>query len=308
MSRSGPGGPGAVSGARGVGVSLGSSVLFGVIYFLTPSLAPMSGEAVWAVRVIVTLPFVTFILFASRDWRLVTEFFSRIRRQPLLALGAVVSALLLATQLWLFSWAPLNGRGVQVALGFFLLPLVLVLVGRFLYQDQMTWWQWVAAGVAGIGVAHEIWRVGGIGWETLTVALIYPAYFVLRRAMGTGHLGGMWWDLALVAPIAIALAAWSFADGSWLAANPTLWWAAPSVALLAALALLLYLLASRLLSMSVFGLLSYVEPALLLIAALLIGERIAEGELFTYAAIWAAVLILVIGGAVDVVRQLRRRG
>lgn len=294
------------AGGRGVIVSVGSSVLFGLIYFLTPLLHPMSGEAVWAIRAVITLPFVTVVLLASRDWRLTAEIGARIKRKPALFLGVLVSAALLSAQLWLFSWAPLNGRGMQVALGYFLLPLVLVLVGRLLYKDRMAWWQWTAAGVAFIGVLYEIVRVGGVSWETLVVALGYPIYFVLRRALGTGHLGGMWWEFICMAPLALVVLVWSFADGVWLDENPSLWWWAPVISLLAAFALLLYLLASRLLSMSLFGLLSYVEPAMLLVASLLIGERIANDEWFTYGAIWAAVLVLVVGGAAELRRQRRR--
>ncbi|MGI8393054.1 EamA family transporter RarD [Leucobacter sp. W1038] len=295
------------SQSRGVLVSVGSSVSFGLIYFLTPLLAPMSGESVWAVRTLVSLPFIAVVLIALRRWGLAAEVARRIRRTPLLALGVVASGLLLAAQLWIFSWAPLNGRAMQVALGYFLLPLVLVLVGRFLYGDRMVWWQWIAAAVAATGVAFEIIRVGGISWETLVVALGYPVYFVLRRAIGIGHLGGMFWEIAVLFPVAIVVVWLNFSSGSLLAANPALWWAAPSFSLFAAFALLLYLLASRYLSMSIFGLLSYLEPALLVVAAVLIGERIAPGEWFTYGAIWTAVLILVIGGTVGLARSKRRR-
>ncbi len=291
--------------SRGVWVSLGSSASFGVIYFLTPLLAPMSGEAVWAVRTLVTLPFLVVVLLVLRRWTLVVEIGRRIHRTPWLLLGIIATGLLLAVQLWIFSWAPLNGRALQVALGYFLLPLVLVVVGRFVYGDRMVWWQWLAAGVAAVGVVYEIVRVGGVSWETLVVALGYPLYFVLRRAMGTGHLGGMWWEMAVLLPLAAAVAVAQFASGSLLEQNPSLWWAAPSISLFAAGALLLYLLASRLLSMSVFGLLSYVEPALLLVASLLLGERIAPGEWFTYVAIWAAVLVLVAGGVAGMLRARR---
>lgn len=265
----------------------------------------MSGEAVWAMRAIVAVPFITVVLLASRDWRLTLDIGKRVKKKPVMLIGLIISAALLTVQLWIFAWAPMNGRAMQVALGYFLLPLVLVVLGRFLYKDRMVWWQWAAAGTALIGVVYEVFRIGGVSWETLTVALGYPAYFVLRRAMGTGHLGGMWWDFALMFPFAVVMTIVSFADGSWLAANSSLWWAAPSVSLFAAFALLLYMVASRLLSMSLFGLLSYVEPAMLLVASLLMGERIATGEWFTYGAIWAAVLILVAGGAAEV---LRKRG
>ena len=257
-------------------------------------------------RALVALPFITVVLLVSRDWRLTLDIGRRIKRSPLLLLGLVGTAALMTVQLWIFAWAPLNGRAMQVALGYFLLPLVLVVLGRFLYRDRMTWWQWAAAGTALVGVVYEVVRIGGVSWETLTVALGYPAYFVLRRAMGTGHLGGMWWDFAIMFPFAVVMTILSFADGSWFAENSALWWAAPSISLFAAFALLLYLLASRLLSMSLFGLLSYVEPAMLLVASLLIGERIAASEWFTYGAIWAAVLILVAGGAAEVIRGRRR--
>ena len=303
MAQLKPGGLGLPAEARGVVVSVGSSLSFGLIYFLTPLLHPMSGEAVWALRALVTLPFVALVLVASREWRRVVEIGYRIRRRPVLLLGILASAALLSLQLWVFSWAPLNGRAMQVALGYFLLPLALVLVGRLIYKDRMAWWQWAAAGVAAVGVLYELLRVGGISWETLLVCLGYPVYFVLRRSMGTGHLGGMWWEFACMLPFAIVVTVREFADGTVLAANPSLWWSAPAVSLFAAFALLLYLVASRLLSMSLFGLLSYVEPALLVVASMLMGERIARGEWFTYGAIWAAVLLLVVGGAVE----LRRR-
>lgn len=296
MPQSTSGGAGLPIGAKGVVVSVGSSLAFGLIYFLTPLLHPMSGETVWAIRALVTLPFVTVVLLAARDWSLASAIASRVKLRPMLLLGIVTSSALLSVQLWLFAWAPLNGRAMQVALGYFLLPLVLVVLGRLLYKDRMTWWQWLAAGVALLGVGYEVLRIGGMSWETLVVALGYPAYFVLRRSMGTNHLGGMWWEFICMLPFAAVIAIVSFADGSLLEQNPALWWSAPGIAAISAFALLLYLLASRMLSMSLFGLLSYVEPAMLLIASLLLGERITGDEWFTYLAIWAAVLVLVGGG------------
>lgn len=299
-------GAGLSAGAKGVVVSVTSSVTFGVIYFLTPVLEPMSGEAVWGVRALMTLPFVTAVILISREWFLVREIAYRVKKKPVLLLGIAAASVLITAQLWLFSWAPLNGRAMQVALGYFLLPLVLVVVGRLLYKDRMTWWQWIAAGVVLVGVLYELLRVGGVSWETLLVALGYSTYFVLRRSMGMGHIGGMWWEFMCMAPFAVVVTVVAFADGSLLAANPTLWWSAPGIALLAAFALLMYLMASRLLSMSLFGLLSYVEPAMLLVASLLIGERIARTEWFTYGAIWLAVLILIVGGVAEVVQRRSR--
>ena len=295
-------------GGRGAIASVGSSVFFGGVYFVTPLLAPASAESIWAIRNLIAVPLIAIALIAVRQWHLVTEIATRIRRKPVLALGVLACGLLIAAQLWVFSWAPMHGRGLQVALGYFLLPLVLVVIGKFLYRDRLAWWQWLAAGVAAVGVAFEIVRVGGISWETLLVALGYPVYFVLRRSLGTGHLGGMFWEFLLLSPVAIVLLGRELSAGVALAANPSLLWAGPLFSLWTGGALMLYVVASRLLTISVFGLLSYLEPALLVVASILIGERIAAGEWFLYGAIWAAVLVLLFGGLGQLVARGRGRG
>lgn len=288
--------------SRGVLASVTSAFAFGLLFYLTPLLAPLTGEQLFALRMLITLPFVTVVLLMMRSWGLVAEIGRRVKKRPTLLLGVIACGLLLAAQIWLFSWAPQNGRALQVSLGYFLLPLVLVFAGRYIFQDRMVWWQWLAAGIAAVGIVYEIIRVGGVGWETLLVAVGYPVYFVLRRSLGTGHLGGMWWELLTLTPIAAVIVALTLLDGSAFVENPALWWSWPSISALAGVALLLYLLASRLLSMTLFGLLGYIEPALLVVASLLIGERIAGDEWFTYGAIWAAVLVLAVGGAVTVKR------
>ncbi|QYM77160.1 EamA family transporter RarD [Leucobacter luti] len=293
--------------SRGLLASVGSSLAFAGVYFVTPMLSPASAEAVWGIRNLIAIPMIALALLAVRQWHLATEIVHRVRRTPLLALGILACGFLVAAQLWVFSWAPLHGRGLQVALGYFLLPLVLVIIGRFLYKDRLVWWQWLAAGIAAIGVVFELIRVGGVSWETLLVALGYPVYFVLRRALGTAHLGGMFWEFVSVSLFALAFLVREIGAGTSTAANPALWWAAPLFAVWTGIALMLYISASRLLTMSVFGLVSYLEPALLVVASLLNGERIGAEEWVIYGAVWASVTVLLVGGCVALVRDRRSR-
>ena len=80
-----------------------------------------------------------------------------------------VSAALLGSQLWVFLWAPLHGRLLEVSLGYFLLPLIMVLVGRFYYHERLDALQWLAVGCAAVGVAHELWATHAFSWPTLLV-------------------------------------------------------------------------------------------------------------------------------------------
>ncbi|MEJ6489655.1 EamA family transporter RarD [Leucobacter sp. USCH14] len=294
--------------SRGAIVSVASSVLFAGIYFITPLLAPAPAEAIWALRTLCAIPIIALALLAARQWYLVAELARRIRLAPVLALGVIACGALIAVQLWVFTWAPLHGRGLQVALGYFLLPLMLVLVGKFVYRDRLLWWQWTAAAIAAVGVAFELVRAGGVSWETLLVAIGYPVYFVLRRTLGFAHLGGMFWEFVAMSPIAAILLARELVVGTALAVNPTLLWLGPVFGIGTGFALVCYILASRLLTISVFGLLGYLEPALLVGASMLNGERIAPGEYPLYIAIWLAVLVLIGGGIVGLLRRRRTDG
>jgi chloramphenicol-sensitive protein RarD len=281
-----------------------ASCLFAVMYFYTSLMKPLSGEEIFGWRMLLTLPCVTLFLLYSGDWKLVRALTARVRQKPLMVGAMLVSASLMSVQLWLFMWAPLHGRSLQVSLGYFLLPLTMILTGRVVFGEHMSRLQKIAAGCALIGVGNELFRLGSISRETLVVALGYPLYFVLRRKLKTDNLGGLWWDMLLIIPLALTFI-WR-GNPSALEAFPRLYLLIPILGAISALALVSYIVASRLLAFSVFGLLSYVEPVLLVVVALLLGESIQRDEWMTYLWIWAAVMVLVFEGVKHVMVQRRR--
>lgn len=283
---------------KGIALSVLASVTFGVLYFYTQFLKPLNSEQTFAWRMLATIPFLTLFLWWTGDLKLVLGIFHRILKQPRLIIWLVLSSFLCTTQLWLFLWGPINGRGLEVSLGYFLLPLVMVLFGCVLYKEKLSYWQTAAVICAVIGVSHEIWRIGTIAWETAYVAIAYPIYFFLRRKFQTDHLGGFWWDLFLVLPVAFYLV---FSYGDILAtfvSFPHLIWAVMGLGFLSAFGLGSYMLASRYLPFVIFGLLSYLEPVLLAFASMMLGERVEDGEWLTYIPIWFAVALLVLEGVV----------
>ena len=291
---------------KGVALSVLASVTFGVLYFYTQFLQPLDSEETFAWRMLSTLPFITLFMWWSGDLKHVTEIFRRVLQQPLLLLWLLISSFLCTTQLWLFLWGPINGRGLEVSLGYFLLPLVMVLVGCVLYKEKLSSWQMLAVALAVLGVGHEIWRIGSVAWETVYVALAYPLYFFLRRQFKTDNLGGFWWDLFLILPVAFYLG-FVYSDSKALLLNYShLIWAVLGLGFLSALGLGSYILASRYLPFVIFGLLSYLEPVLLAFASMMLGERVEADEWLTYIPIWLAVLLLVIEGVLHVLKQKRQ--
>ena len=291
--------------SKGVVLSVAASVLFAVMYYFTSLLAPLSGLEIFGWRMLLTVPCMTVFMVVSGEWRQVWQLLRLLAGKPRLIGGIVLSSVLLGVQLWLFMWAPLNGRSLDGSLGYFLLPLTMVLTGRLVYGEKLSRLQLIAVVFAAIGVLNELYQVGGFSWATLLVIIGYPIYFVLRKRLGTDQLGGLWLDMALMLPVAL----WFVQSGEQgfavLDAHKGLYGLIPMLGLISASALVCYIIASRLLAFSLFGLLSYVEPVLLLGVALLLGESIGPGEWLTYIPIWLAVMVLVFEGFKHLVRQRR---
>ncbi|MCE7761111.1 EamA family transporter RarD [Pseudomonas sp. WOUb67] len=292
--------------SKGIVSSVMASCLFAVMYFYTSLLAPLDGEEIFGWRTLLTLPCLTLFMLVSKDWKRVGDLLGRVKRTPVLLLGMVGTSWLMGVQLWLFLWAPLHGRSLEVSMGYFLLPLAMVLTGRLVYGERLSRLQKVAVACAALGVGHELYQNGSFAWETLLVTIGYPIYFVLRRRCRTDHLGGLWCDMCLLLPWALYFVIQGPLSSGDLQAHPGLYALIPVLGAISASALIAYVLASRMLPFSLFGLLSYVEPVLLVGVALLLGETIGPDQWLTYLPIWAAVLVLVLEGFKHLLRQRRR--
>ena len=289
--------------SKGIVLSVLASSLFGVMYYYTSLLYPLSGAEIFGWRMLLTLPCMTLFMCFSGDWRLVPTIVTRLRQHPRLWIALLASSALVGLQLWLFLWAPLNGHSLDVSLGYFLLPLTMILTGRVVYGEHLSHLQKIAAALATFGVANEVYRVGGFSWTTLVVAIGYPMYFVLRKRIGTDNLGGLWMDMLLLMPAAFLFVQTGEHGFDVASQREALYTLIPLLGLISALALISYIMASRMLAFSLFGLLSYVEPVLLVCVALLLGESISAGQWLTYLPIWLAVMVLVFEGFKHMVRQ-----
>ncbi|CAN7636722.1 EamA family transporter RarD [Trinickia sp. LjRoot230] len=277
---------------RGIALSVAASALFALMSAYTRLLAPLDGLDIFAWRMIWTAPGALLLVALRGRWPQLRALALRACTAPRTALALVACAALMGTQLWLFMWAPLHGRVLEVSLGYFLLPLSMVIVGRFYYHERLVPLQWLAVGCAALGVGHELWTTHAFSWPTLVVALGYPPYFVIRRAIGADSLVTFAAEVLLMLPLAVLLVVTS-AGARAAFDHPQLWaLLLPGLGALSTMALACYLRASRLMPMALFGILGYVEPVLLVVVSVtLLGETLSAQQLATYGPIWAAVAV-----------------
>lgn len=275
---------------RGVTLSLSASILFAAMSAYTQWLSPLSGMDLLAWRVLWTLPVLLVLLWWRGLGQALIDAIGSMLRRPLLGLFFLALAAMLGVQVWLFLWGSVNGRALEVSLGYFMLPLTMVLVGRFYYREQLDIWQRLAVFCACVGVLHELWLTRAFAWPSLVVALGYPPYLVMRRHVSLNSLVMFALEMLLLAPAAIWVLAHSPNLAIVTAKPPLLWLLLPVLGLLSTMALACYLRASSMLPMALFGILGYVEPVLLVIVATaFLHESLTLEKLGTYLPIWLAV-------------------
>ncbi|MGL3806448.1 EamA family transporter RarD [Paeniglutamicibacter sp. R2-26] len=276
---------------RGVLASIVASALFATIFLISGFLSGIGPNEVYGWRIVLTLLVLlpVYALVPGRRAEM-TALLGRIKGRPgLLAYGALASCLV-GVQLWLFMYAPMNGFALATSLGYFLLPLVMVVVGRLFFAEKLSRWQKIAVSFAAVGVGHQLVFAGGMSWPTLLICLGYPVYFAARRRARFESNAAFTLEILFLTPLAVYFIVAGDRDpGSSLV--PVF-----AIGLLGAVAMFLYLGASSLLSLSLFGLLSYVEPVLLLVAAVVMGEQLLLRDAFTYVPIVVALVVLALDG------------
>ena len=287
----------------GVALAVLSNLLFGVLYAYSHFLAPLSGTQVFIWRMLAM--WAALIGYLVMSGRLA----SHIDKLKTLRSFKQWAWLLLPTpiflsQFWLFMWAPVNGQGVQTAMGYFLFPLMMVLFGCVLFGEKLSRLQWLAVGFAALGVGSEIVRTQSISWATLWVCGTYPLYYIIRRLQKIGAVTGLLVDLTIFAPFALAYL-FFIAPSSLALVGGSGFFIVMLVGLgiLSVLAMKTNVDASQMLPVNVYGMMSYLEPALLFILAVtVLGNPFESAMIYSYGFIWLGIVFLIVHG----VRQLRR--
>ncbi|GAB3593451.1 EamA-like transporter family protein [Corynebacterium faecale] len=273
----------------GVVTSVLASLLFGIIFFISGAIDARA-ETIVAWRVLITAACYLILLMVPAGRQLCGDFWRAATATRWRPLAFVALVLLIALQLWLFAWAP-KGHALDASLGYLLLPIFLVAVGRFFFKDDISHLQWWAVGIAVVAVGIKFLISAQLSWVTLAIAAGYALYFGIRKATGLNNAFAYGAEVIVLSPLAILLLV-SVSDP----ADGTSMTLVMIAGFAGCLAMVLYLAASTLLTMPVFGLLSYGEPLLLFIAALLLGETLGISDGVVYGLLGISLMILALDG------------
>ena len=283
--------------SKGIFAATASNILFSMLFLYGVWMKPMSGTEVFAWRMVAMLAALLVLMGMSNGFQAAERFICSIGRDWKRRMLIVLPTPILASQLWLFVWSPVNGEGINVSMGYFLFPLAMMAGGRIWFGERLNALQRAAVAFSCAGVVWELLRSSAFSWTTVWVFGTYPVYYLLRRRLGVPALIGLTLDLLLIAPCALVYILMSTNPWAMMAARPSLAGFTVLLGINSAVAMHLNLKANQLLPVAVFGMMSYLEPVLLFaVSVLLLGEPLEPGALTGYGLIWTGICLMLADG------------
>jgi chloramphenicol-sensitive protein RarD len=270
-------------------------VLWGVFPLYFRQIASVSPLEVVLHRSVWSLLFVLVLLAALRRF----GWMRALRSQPRRLAQFALSALLLSANWLLYVYAVHSGQVVEASLGYFINPIVNVLLGVAVLRERLNRVQWAAVALAAAGVLWLTLHSGGLPWIALVLAVTFGLYGLMRKTAALGALEGLALETMLLAPIVVpALAWWTFSGHGAMARGDLVldaWLLIGGP--LTALPLLLFAAGARRLPLATVGLIQYVSPTItLLLGVYVFGEDFDRQRLIGFGFIWSALALYSLDG------------
>ncbi|HEY0086044.1 MAG TPA: EamA family transporter RarD [Allosphingosinicella sp.] len=278
----------------GMALGLSAYLLWGILPLYFKAVHHVGAVEIVAHRIVWSLFFLAALATWWKSWRAIRTAIAT----PRVLMTLALTATLIGVNWLVYIYAVVHDHVLEGSLGYFLNPLVNVLLGVFLLKEKLSTAQKLAVLLAAVGVAILAVRAGGAIWISLTLAASFALYGYLRKVAPVDSLEGLSIETIILTPVAFGYIMWLQASGSgsFLETRGT------DILLvlggaITAIPLLLFTAAARRLPYSTLGFLQYVAPSLqFLLAVLVFGEKLTTAHIVCFGAIWAALVIFVFEG------------
>ena len=278
---------------KGMFFCITANFLFGLGYYFAILLRPLNGESMFGFRIIVLIPFILLAILLFKQIQNFKQLWQKIKDNPPLIFILLLLALNTGVQLWLFMWAPNNGQAIPVSIGYLLLPIVAVALGKIVFKEHFTLLKWLSLIFAIIGVSTNVILTGTFSWATLVAGIGYPLYITLRRYFNINNLATFFTELLLVTPFALYFIFQTDMQPI-LIENHYLYAILALFGLVNGIAFIFYIASSNLLPVNVLGLLGYMEPLVMLAISFIIGESLDSKSYILMICLALAITLLTI--------------
>jgi len=287
----------AAAARRGVVATTFSFLIWGMFPLYLRPLTGVPALEILAHRVVWCL----LLVFGWLAWQSRLQDVAAALRDRVALSRLFMSAVLIALNWGLYVWAVSNDRVVESSLGYFIGPLINVLLGVGALGERLNPRQWTAVGLAAAGVAWLTVAAGGLPWVSLVLAVSFGLYGLVRKLAPVEAVPGLAIETVLIAPFAFGWLGWLHHNGAGTFGHAP-WHVSVLLAgmgLVTALPLALFATGARLIPYYMVGLINYISPSLqLMLGVFLYGEPFAGARAIGFCIIWAGVTVFIADGFV----------
>ncbi|WP_052952334.1 EamA family transporter RarD [Devosia epidermidihirudinis] len=274
---------------NGVLAALLAYSAWGFLPLLFRELHSVNSVMIVAERTVWSLVLLSIILIFTKGYGEVRALFADRRRATM----TLVSAVLLAANWLLYVWAVESGQVLEASFGYFINPLVNVVMGMVLLGERQNKLQTISIVIATIGIGIQALGLGNVPYVALGLALTFGFYGYFRKTAQLGPASGLFAETVMLAPFALAYVIFNIATtGIGAHGDPYLMFMLILTGPATAIPLLLFAFAVRRLRLTTIGMFQYIAPSIqFLVAIFLFGEHLNGLRLFSFALIWLSLMV-----------------
>ncbi|MFH1874471.1 MAG: EamA family transporter RarD [Pseudomonadota bacterium] len=273
---------------HGIPYALASYLLWGLLPIYWKLLKQVPAYEILAHRIVWSTVFILGLLLLQGRWFELKDMFN-FKRKILF-----FSPLLLGANWFIYVWAVNASHIVDASLGYFICPLLTVLLGVIFLKERLNLWQIMAVILVLVGVFYSIYQLGSFPWIALSIAITFSLYSLIRKQVKVGPIVGLGWEVLVISPLALGFLLYLAFKGKIFFGNANLKtnFLLIGTGIITTIPLICYIHAVKKIKLTTMGILQYVAPSCqLVVGVLLYQEKFSKDHLIVFGIIWLAILI-----------------
>lgn len=278
----------------GIIATAAAYLLWGILPLYWKLVNPVPPLEILAHRVTWSFIFMVLVLLLTRQFRGFWAELSQISRKIKELAGIVVASLLISVNWVTYIWAVNNNHIIETSLGYYINPLVSVLLGIIVLKEKLSFWQMVSFFLAMVGVLNLTFNFGAFPWVALILAISFGLYGLCKKMLPFGAATGLTLETLMVTPFALLYLNYvhNNASGFFDITHPAISGLLAGAGIITAVPLLLFACGARRLPLSTLGFLQYIAPTIaLLLGVFIFHEPFTAVHVVSFAFIWTALTV-----------------
>lgn len=278
---------------RKTGILYGAAayIMWGILPLYWKMVGEVPSGEILAHRILWSFVFVLFILRFYKKWNLFKSQLKTVFFTPRGFLGVFISSILISANWFIYIWSVNSGHIIEASLGYYINPLISVILGMLVLKERLLFWQIVSFVLAGLGVVILTLQYGRFPWIAISLALSFGLYGLAKKTTNLDSMIGLTFETMIVAPAALVyLLVWG--QGTFVSAPLDTKLLLAGAGIVTALPLLWFAAGAKLIPLSLMGFLQYIAPTMsLFFGVFLYHEKFTKAHLVCFVFIWTALTI-----------------